>query len=682
MLSLSRTIGVMAHVDAGKTTVSERMLVYAGRIRHAGNIDAGNTHLDTIAEERARGITISAAATSFNWSPRVGLNAGQVHRVQLVDTPGHVDFGIEVERALSILDGAVLVLDAHKGVEPQTESVWRQAQRHGVPRIGFINKMDKPGANWLECLQSIQDRLGAKPLSVAWPVGAGSDFDGVVDLRTGERMRFVGAGGREVLIDTVPDNLTGEVDHARATLLEALADYDDEVMMAFVEGSRPSIEALDRALRVVVRTGAYLPVLPGAALQDKGVQPLLDGVVQWLPSPLDRPPFETLGEAVIPDPAGTLAALAFKTVIDRYIGALVWTRVFRGTLSCGDTVELGSGRRVRVGRLLQLDGANLKDVEAAQVGDVVAVAGLGEVRTGEGICAVGIPVQFKALVVPEPVIEVAVEAASRADQDRINLALRRYAAEDPSLGLGIDHETGQTLVRGQGELHLDVLLAKARREIGVEMRSSPPRVAWRETPARESRVLFRHIRQTGGSGVYAIVDMSIAPGEPGSGFTFVSEVVGGALPAAYIAAVEKGTREAVGSGIHAPVTDVRVVVHNGETHVKDSSAMAFEQAGQLAFKEALQQVGATLLEPRVAVEVTVPDHTLGAVLGDLAGRGASIKDMTTGSTVIVQAEAPLRRMFGYVATLRGHTQGRGSFTMSAIGYAPATGDALAELRAK
>jgi elongation factor G len=686
MLTNSRTIGVMAHVDAGKTTVSERMLVYAGRLRHAGDIDAGNTHLDTMPEERAKGITISAAATSFEWVPRVGLGEGVRHRVQLVDTPGHVDFGIEVERALSVLDGAVLVLDAHKGVEPQTEAVWRQAKRHGVPRIGFVNKMDKPGADWLRCLDSVRDRLGAEPLPVAWPVGAGSTFDAVVDLRTGEALRFSGADGRVVTVVPVPDALGAVVAEARAALHERLADYDDEVLDAFVAGAQPSVVALDRALRRVVLAGAYLPVLPGAALQDKGVQPLLDGVVQWLPSPVDRPPFSALSEdgsavTVTPDPEGALVALVFKTVVDKFIGALAWTRVLCGQLSRGDTVELGSGRRSRVGRLLRLDGANLEDVEVARVGDVVAVAGLGDTRTGESLCAVGHVVRFGSLRVPEPVIEVAVEAASRSDQERVNAALRRYAVEDPSLGLGIDPESGQTLVRGQGELHLEVLLAKARREVGVEMRSSAPRVAWRETPARAARTRFRHIRQNGGSGTFAVVEMTVEPGPPGSGFVFANESVGGALPAAYVAAVEKGAREAAGSGIDAPVTDVRVVVHDGETHAKDSSAMAFEQAGSLAFNEALVSAGSVLLEPRVSVDVTVPEHALGSVLGDLAGRGATIRDLATGADVVVHAEAPLRRMFGYVATLRGLTQGRGSFAMEPAGYAPATSDALAARRA-
>lgn len=677
MLSLSRTIGIMAHVDAGKTTVSERMLVYAGRLRHAGNIDAGNTHLDTSIEETSKGITISAAATSFVWRPRVGLGEGQAHLIQLIDTPGHIDFGIEVERALSVLDGAVLVLDAHKGVEPQTESVWRQAQRHGVPRIGFVNKMDKPGASWSQCLASVRERLGARPLPVAWPIGAGSTFDGVVDLRTGEALRFSGDDGRVVTLCPVPEELRDEVASARATLVEMLADYDDEVFAAFMDDETPPVVSLDRALRRVVLEGAFLPVLPGAALHHKGVQPLLDAVAQWLPSPLDRRPFLTNGDAgsIVFDPAGPLAAIVFKTVVDKFLGSLAWTRVLRGKLARGDMVELGSGQRSRVGRLLQLDGANLTDVDAAQVGDVIAIAGLGDPRTGESICAVGHVVRFGALVVPDPVIEVALETTTRADQDRLNAAMRRYATEDPSLSLGTDPESGQTLVRGQGELHLEVLLARARRETGLEMRSSAPRVAWRETPARAERRWFRHIRQNGGSGTFAVIELTVEPGAPGSGFVFVNEVVGGALPAVYIAAVEKGARAASSSGVDAPVTDVRVILHDGETHVKDSSAMAFEAAGALAFKDALTAAGVVLLEPRMAVEVTAPEHTLGPVLGDLAGRGATIKELETGVDVVVRAEVSLRRMFGYVASLRGLTQGRGNFTMSAVGYAPATSDA-------
>lgn len=686
MLSRSRTIGIMAHVDAGKTTVSERMLVYAGRLRHAGNIDAGNTHLDTIPEETARGITISAAATTFTWKPRVGLGAGMEHRVQLVDTPGHIDFGIEVERALSVLDGAVLVLDAHKGVEPQTESVWRQAERHRVPRIAFVNKMDKPGADWAACLDSVRNRLGAKPLPVAWPIGAGNAFVGVVDLRTGEAMHFAGADGRTVIFVPVPEALAGIVRQAQVALCEALADYDEEVFSAFIEGTTPSVESLDRALRRVVQSGKLLPVLPGAALQDKGVQPLLDAVVQWLPSPLDRIPFKAFdseGEpvSIAPDVDSPFVALVFKSVTDRYAGALAWTRVLRGHVSQGDTVTLGSsGKQGRIGRLLHLDGANLEDVVEATIGDVIAVAGLGELRTGESLCAVGHIVRFGAIVVPEPVIEVVVEGEKRADQDRINAALRKYVYEDPSLGMGTDPETGQTLIRGQGELHLDVVLTRARRELGINLRSSAPRVAWRETPASVGQTRFRHVRQNGGSGTFAVLDLSVAPGESGSGFVFVNATSGGALPAAFVAAAEKGAREAATFGVHAPVVDVIVTVHDGETHVKDSSAMAFEQAGSLAFKEALGLAGSVLLEPRVTIDVVSPESTLGGVLGDLASRGASIKDLTSGSDVSVQAEAPLRRMFGFVATLRGATQGRGHFTMTPAGYVKATPEALASHR--
>jgi elongation factor G len=682
MFSLSRTIGIMAHVDAGKTTVSERMLVYAGRLRHAGNIDAGNTHLDHGVEERARGITISAAATSFEWIPRVGLAAGQAHRIQLVDTPGHIDFGIEVERALSVLDGAVLVLDAHKGVEPQTESVWRQAQRHRVPRIGFVNKMDKPGADWTRCLESVRDRLGANPLPVALPIGAGSSFAGVVDLRTGEALYFSGDDGRDVTITTVPPDMESQVAKAQATLFEMLADFDDEVFAAFMGGTAPPVVALDRALRLVVQGGAFLLVLPGAALHHKGVQPLLDAVAQWLPSPLDRPPFQAHtveGEevTVATDPEGHPVALVFKTVTDKFLGTLAWIRVLRGSISRGDSVETSAGRRSRVGRLMRLDGAEFDDVDIAQVGDIVAVSGLGDPRTGDSICAVGAVVRFGALVVPEPVIEIVVEAANRAEQDRLNAALRRYASEDPSLGVGTDPESGQTLVRGQGELHLEVLLTRTRRELGGEVKSSPPRVAWRETPARANRIEFRHIRQNGGSGVFAVVVLSVEPGATGSGFAFKNETSGGVLTAAYVAAVEKGARDASSSGIYAPVTDVLVTLHDGDTHVKDSSAMAFEQAGSLAFKEALEGAGAVLLEPRMAVEVTTPSQTLGPVLGDLAGRGASIKDLSAGTDVVVRAEVPLRTMFGFVSTLRGNSQGRGSFTMSLAGYAPAPKDAVA-----
>lgn len=680
MLSRSRTLGIMAHVDAGKTTVSERMLVYAGRLRHAGDIDAGNTHLDSTPEETSRGITISAAATTFTWAPRVGLGAGLPHQVQLVDTPGHIDFGIEVERALSVLDGAVLVLDAHKGVEPQTESVWRQAERHRVPRIAFVNKMDKPGADWAECLKSVRVRLGAIPLPVAWPIGAGAAFEGVVDLRTGEALRFSGADGRDVLVGPVPASLVDAVGAAREALWEALADHDEEVLSAFVAGVAPPIEALDRALRRVVRLGVALPVLPGAALQDKGVQRLLDAAVQWLPSPLDRAPIQAtdaagVGVAVEPAPDGPLAALVFKSATDRFVGSLAWTRVLRGRLRRGDTVAIGSGRQGRVGRLLRLDGAHLADVEAAEVGDVVAVAGLGDLATGESVCAVGTVVHFAPIVIPDPVIEIVVEAERRSDQDRVTAALRRYAHEDPSLGTGSDPETGQTLLRGQGELHLDVVLARARRELGVSIRSSPPRVAWRETPRGVGRTRFRHVRQNGGSGTFAVVELSVEPGEAGAGFQFVDATSGGSLPAAFVAAVGKGAREAAWFGARAPVTDVRVVVHDGETHVKDSSAMAFEQAGALAFKEALALAGSVLLEPAVSVVVTTPEATLGAVLGDLASRGAAIGDLVSGADVVVRAEAPLRRMFGFVATLRGATQGRGHFAMAPAGYVEATSEA-------
>jgi elongation factor G len=679
-----RNVGVIAHVDAGKTTLSERLLYLGGRIHRIGTVDAGETTLDHLPQERQKGITITAAATSMPWTPRSGRNVGQEHRIDLIDTPGHIDFGIEVERSLRVLDGAVVVLDGSRGVEPQSETVWRQADRYGVPRLVFVNKLDKVGADLGASVQSIIERLGARPVVVSLPIGEGAGLAGVIDVVAEEALRFdLGDRGRQPRVEAVPESMQAAVAAAREKLIAAAAEVDDEVLEAWVSqgAAAVSADALDRALRVGTLEGRFVPVLAGSAHAHQGVSPLLDAIVRWLPSPLDRPEItgsdpET-GAALTraSDPSGPLTALAFKVAHDPWIGSLTWLRLYSGTLEKGRQVlDVARGKTVRIGRILRLHAARGEEIEAAQAGEIVAVQGLKEVRTGDTIAEPSAPIVLERLVVPPPVAEATVEARVAADVDRLAIAVGRLLAEDPSLSAGTDPETGLVVLRGRGELHLEIAADRLRTEHGVEARLGRPSVAYRQTFARLVRVTERLKAQNGGPGMFAVVELEVGPAPRGSGISFVDATRGGAVPKPLVSAVEKGVRSALesGAGGEWPVVDVEVRLLDGEVHKRDSTAPAFERAAAQAVKRAAEEAGLVRLEPLMELEISVPETSLGDVLGDLSSRRGEVKKTELARAAArVEAKAPLAELFGYTSDLRGMTRGRGAASMRFFGYAAA-----------
>ncbi|MFF5336259.1 elongation factor G [Streptomyces sp. NPDC013181] len=672
-LDTVRNIGILAHVDAGKTTVTERILYTTGTTHKRGEVHDGTTITDFDSQERDRGITIFAAAVSCTW-------AG--HRVNLIDTPGHVDFADEVERSLRVLDGAIAVFDAVAGVEPQSESVWHQADRHAVPRIAFVNKLDRAGADLDTAVASIRDRLRTVPLVVQLPIGSEDAFRGVVDLL---RMRaLVWADGADTCEECeVPAELREEAARHRRLLEEAVAELHPAALEEFCVRSALSEATLTRALRDLTRTGEGVVVLCGSAYRNRGVEPLLEAVVAYLPSPADVPPVRgTFGDEVrerAADPAGPFAALAFK-VNATATGRLTYLRVYSGTLEKGQTVlDAGTGRRERVGRILRVQADRHVDVDAAVAGDIVAVIGPKSVRPGATLCAPDAPLVLEPPSVADPVVSVAVEARRSTDTERLMAALVRLAEEDPSLVVRTDAETGQTVLSGMGELHLEVAAEKIRRDQGLDVRVGRPQVAHRETLVRGvSGLVYRHVKQDGGAGQFAHVVIDVEPLEADAGedavFAFHSAVVGGRVPAEYARAVEAGCRDALAEGPLGghPVTGVRVTLTDGATHPKDSSEMAFRTAGRFALREALRASAMVLLEPVVEVTVTVPDDAVGGVLGDLAARRGRVSGSTTrGGAAVVTATVPLAELFGYATRLRSRTQGRGTFTTRATGYAPA-----------
>jgi elongation factor G len=667
-----RNIGIMAHIDAGKTTTTERILYYTGRSHKIGEVHDGAATMDWMEQEQERGITITSAATTCFWRD---------HRINIIDTPGHVDFTIEVERSLRVLDGAVAVFDSVAGVEPQSETVWRQADKYGVPRMCFINKMDRTGANFARTLSMIRDRLGATALVIQLPIGSESDYKGVIDLIRNKAVVWhdESLGAKFDYVD-IPADLADDAATARLEMIELAVEQDEEALEQYLEGNEPDEETLKRCIRKGTISGAFVPVLNGTAFKNKGVQPLLDAVVDFLPSPLDIPAYvghipdsdETTERSASDDQP--FAGLAFKIMNDPFVGSLTFVRVYSGVVESGTQVlNSVKGKRERVGRMLQMHANHREDVKEARAGDIVAFCGLKESTTGDTLCDPVKPVVLERMEFPEPVIEVAVEPKTKADQEKMGVALNRLAQEDPSFRVSVDHESGQTIIKGMGELHLEIIVDRMKREFKVEANVGAPQVAYRETLTKRAEVDYTHKKQTGGSGQFARVKIVVEPGEPGSGGVFESLIVGGSVPREYIPGVEKGVLSVAETGVLAgfPVIDYKVSLIDGAYHDVDSSVLAFEIASRAAFREAAQKAGIQLLEPIMAVEVVTPEDYVGDVMGDLNSRRGLVEgtDMR-GNANAIKASVPLANMFGYVNTLRSMTQGRAQYTMQFSHYAP------------
>ena len=659
-----RNIGIMAHIDAGKTTTTERVLFYTGRIHKMGEVHEGAATMDWMVQEQERGITITSAATAAEW---------RGHRINIIDTPGHVDFTVEVERSLRVLDGAVAVFDAVAGVEPQSETVWRQADRYGVPRICFINKMDRMGADFHASVESIRTRLGANPIPVQLPIGSDESFRGVVDLINLTTITYLDDLGATSERGDVPAEMREEVERWRHVLLEAVAETDDELLARYLEGEQLSPDDIRRGLRIGTIKTQLVPVLCGSALKNKGIQPMLDAVVDFLPSPLDLPPVEghvpgsdTPGRRV-PDDDEPFAALAFKIANDPFVGNLTFFRVYSGRLKSGSYVlNATRDQRERVGRILQMHANHREEIEEVRAGDIAAAIGLRATTTGDTLCAEASPIVLEAMVFPEPVISVAVEPKTKADQDKMALALQRLAAEDPTFRVRTDEETGQTVISGMGELHLEIIVDRMLREFKVDANVGRPQVAYRETITAPAHGTGRFVRQTGGRGQYGHVELEIEPNEPGKGFEFASRIVGGSVPREYWKAVERGVTEALSGGVVAgfPVVDLKVALVDGSYHEVDSSEQAFQIAGSMGVKDGMRKAKPVLLEPIMKVDVSMPEDFMGDVMGDISGRRGHILGMEgRGTTQIVHALVPLASMFGYATELRSMTQGRASYSM-------------------
>ena len=678
-----RNFGIMAHIDAGKTTTTERILYYTGKSHKMGEVHEGAATMDWMEQEQERGITITSAATTAFWNDK---------RLNIIDTPGHVDFTIEVERSLRVLDGAVCVLNSNQGVEPQTETVWRQGDRYRVPRIVFCNKMDKIGADYFQCLKDIVDRLGARPVAVQLPIGAENQFKGIIDL-----VRMVGVvwddetlGAKYHDID-IPADLKDQAREYREKLIEAAVELDDEVMTAYLEGKEPDEATLKRLIRKATISGAFFPVLCGSAFKNKGVQPLLDAVVDFLPSPLDVPPIKGVdlkGNEVVRRPSDTepLSILAFKIMDDPFVGTITFCRIYSGKLESGTTVlNSTKDRKERVGRMLLMHANNREDIKEAYAGDIVALAGLKEVRTGDTLCDPHKGVILEKMEFPDPVIEIAIEPKSKADQEKLGVALAKLVAEDPSFRVTTDAESGQTIIKGMGELHLDIKVDILKRTYKVDANIGAPQVAYREKITRPATVDYTHKKQTGGHGQFARIKIIAEPTTPGVGFEFENDVVGGAVPKEFVPAVEKGLEAMLGAGVLAgfPVVDVKVSLVDGASHDVDSSAMAFEICARSAMREALQKGAPVLLEPIMKVEAVTPEEYTGSVIGDLNSRRGQIQgqDMR-GNANVITAMVPLANMFSYVNNLRSMSQGRATFTMQFDHYEQVPQAVAAEVQAK
>jgi elongation factor G len=661
-----RNIGIMAHIDAGKTTTTERILYYTGRTHKLGEVHEGAATMDWMAQEQERGITITSAATTAFWRD---------HRINIIDTPGHVDFTMEVERSLRVLDGAIAVFDSVAGVQPQSETVWRQADRYGVPRIAFINKMDRTGANFFAAVQSMRDRLGANPVPVQIPLGQEEHHAGVVDLVEMKAVRFVDELGTRVDEGEIPGELTEQAEEYHHSLIDAIAEFDDELTETYLEDEKAvTPEMIRRALRAGTLADAITPVLLGSAFKNKGVQPLLDAVVDYLPSPIEVPPvqgFDPRSEAeAVREPSleAPFSALVFKVMSDPFVGKLTYFRVYSGQVKAGGRVlNTTSGKTERIGRILQMHANHREEREEIGAGEIAAAVGLKFSTTGDTLAADAAPIVLESMTFPDPVISVAIEPKTKGDQDKLSQGLQRLAEEDPTFRVTSDEETGQTLIAGMGELHLEIIVDRLLREFKVDANVGRPQVAYRETVTRPAEnVQGRFVRQTGGSGQYGDAVINLYPQEPGGGYEFVDKVVGGKVPREYIPAVDQGIREAMESGILAgyPVVDVKIELVDGSYHDVDSSERAFKIAGSMAFKEAMKRAKPKLLEPVMAVEVVTPDEYLGDVMGNISSRRGRVESLEqVGASQAIKASVPLSEMFGYATDLRSMSQGRATFTM-------------------
>jgi elongation factor G len=668
-----RNFGIMAHIDAGKTTTTERILYYTGKSHKIGEVHDGAATMDWMEQEQERGITITSAATTAIWNGK---------RLNIIDTPGHVDFTIEVERSLRVLDGAVAVLDGNQGVEPQTETVWRQADRYNVPRIVFVNKMDKIGADFQMCLRTIRERLGVKAVPIQLPIGAESSLKGIVDLVRMKAVVWDSEGlGANYHDEEIPADMKADAEEARNYMIENAVELDDDAMEAYLSGEEPSEEVIKKCLRKAVLTGAFYPILAGSAFKNKGVQPLLDAVVDYLPSPVDIPPTPGLDykteEPVVRHASDEepLSVLAFKIMDDPFVGSLTFCRIYSGKLETGmGLLNSTRDKRERVGRMLLMHSNNREDIKEAHAGDIVALAGLKDTRTGDTLCdPVKSPVILEKMNFPEPVIEIAIEPKSKADQEKLGVALAKMVAEDPSFTVHTDQESGQTIMKGMGELHLDIKVDILKRTYKVEANIGAPQVAYRESLGKPADIDYTHKKQTGGTGQFARVKIKFAPGEPGSGFVFESAIVGGSVPKEFIPGVQKGLESVKDNGLLAgfPLIDFTATLYDGGYHDVDSSVLAFEIAARAAFKELREKGAPKLLEPIMKVEVLTPDEYMGDVIGDLNSRRGQIQGTETrGNAQVVTAFVPLANMFGYINTLRSFSQGRAQFTMQYDHYDP------------
>ncbi len=681
-LEKTRNIGIVAHIDAGKTTTSERILFYTGRVHRIGEVDEGTATMDWMVQEQERGITITSACTTCFW---------REHRINLIDTPGHVDFTVEVERSLKVLDGCVVIFDAAGGVEPQSETVWRQADRYRVPRMAFINKMDKVGADFFGTVKQIEERLGAVPIPLQLPFGVEGSFSGMVDLLRQELKIYVDEKGMEIETKPLPENLKADVEKWRGTLFERLAEADDPILQKFVHDEKASLEELMAAIRRATIAGKVVPVFCGASARNKGVQLLLDAVVDYLPSPLDIPPVkgthpDTKAEESRPtSPEAPFCALAFKIMRDPFVGKLTFLRIYSGVLNSGSYgYNVNRQEDERIGKLVRMHANKQEIIDHVSAGDIVAAVGLKETRTGETICDEEKPILLESMIFPEPVVSLAIEAETKLDQEKLSHALGTLQDEDPSFKVFYNGETAQTVISGMGELHLDVLLDRMRREFKIGVKIGPPQVAYKETITRKIEAVGKFIQQSGGRGQYGHVVLQLEPGERGSGVEFINRVVGGAIPKEYIPAVKDGVLGAARNGVLAgyPVVDVSVTLVDGTYHQVDSSEMAFKLAGSIGFKDGVRSAKPILLEPIMRLEVVVPEEYLGEVIGDLNSRRCRIAEMGQRVNVkVIHGEVPLAEMFGYATVIRSLTQGRGYFTMEPLCYSPVP-SAIAEMLLK
>ncbi|MEM1075185.1 MAG: elongation factor G [Pseudomonadota bacterium] len=693
-----RNFGIMAHIDAGKTTCSERILYYTGKSHNIGEVHDGAATMDWMEQEQERGITITSAATTTFWErTEDGKTADtEKHRLNIIDTPGHVDFTIEVERSLAVLDGAVCVLDANAGVEPQTETVWRQADRYNVPRIVFVNKMDKIGADFFNCVRMIEDRTGAIAVPVALPIGAENELEGLIDLVTMQEWVYKGEDlGATWEKNDIRDSLKELAEEWRGKMIEAAVEMDDDAMMAYLEGEEPDVPTLRALLRKGTLSLSFVPVLGGSAFKNKGVQPLLNAVIDYLPSPLDVVDYmgfkpgdenEERNIARRAEDGMPFAGLAFKIMNDPFVGSLTFTRIYSGVMKKGDQLlNSTKGKPERVGRMMMMHSNNREEIDEAFAGDIIALAGLKDTTTGDTLCDKNDPVVLETMTFPDPVIEIAVEPKTKNDQEKMSQGLQRLAAEDPSFRVETDLESGQTIMKGMGELHLDILVDRLKREFKVEANIGAPQVAYRETISKEAEITYTHKKQSGGSGQFAEVKMILTPTEPGEGYSFESRIVGGAVPKEYVPGVEKGIKSVMDSGPLAgfPVIDFKVALIDGKFHDVDSSVLAFEIAARMGMRDGMKKAGAKLLEPIMKVEVITPEEYTGGIIGDLTSRRGQVSGQEPrGNAIAIDSFVPLANMFGYINTLRSMSSGRAQFTMQFDHYEPVPQNISDEIQAK